>query len=207
MPARKNLVGCVFGRWEVLSYGGPGAVGATWLCRCDCGNERAVNASSLLAGTSASCGCVGLQKFVQRATKHGHNRRTTTGRSTTYDTWAGMLRRCKDERHPSYRNYGGKGVTVCDGWKSFGVFLSDMGERPEGKTLDRIDNNKGYSKDNCRWMTMLEQGNNRANNHHLTHNGETHTIAEWSRILGIKVGTIRARVCRGLSDEDALKPT
>lgn len=201
MPARKNLTGCVFGRWSVVDYAGPGQVGATWLCKCLCGTDRVVNAGSLLAGTSTSCGCVSTEKLVGRNTTHGHN---TKGQSPTYRTWRAMLRRCNDPTHTSYSNYGGKGIKVCDEWKSFDRFLEDMGERPEGKTLDRIDGDGFYSKDNCRWMDMQEQANNRVNNHHLQFQGKSLTIAEWARELGINVSTIRVRLLRGKSTEEAL---
>jgi hypothetical protein len=116
-----------------------------------------------------------------------------------------MLRRCNDPKQTGYQNYGGKGVTVCEDWKTFEGFLADMGEREDGKTLDRIDGNGNYEKSNCRWFDMKEQANNRSNNHLLTHNGETHTVAQWAEILGIKDGTIRGRLFRGFSTEDALK--
>lgn len=115
-----------------------------------------------------------------------------------------MLRRCNDPKHTSYSNYGGKGIEVCDEWKSFERFLDDMGQRPEGKTLDRIENDKVYSKDNCRWMSMHEQANNRDNNVRLNYQGKSLTIAEWARELGINVNTIRVRLLRGKSTEDAL---
>lgn len=202
MPARKNLIGCVFGRWSVLDYAGTSGQGAMWTCRCECGTEKAVHASSLLHGKSESCGCWAREKLSLDKTTHGH---LAGGKqSPTYTCWRGMLRRCSDSEHPSYSNYGGKGVSVCERWMSFDAFLEDMGERPDGKTLDRVDGAKGYSKENCRWFTMKEQANNRANNHLLTFRGETHTVARWAEILGIKEGTIRARLCRGASDEDAL---
>lgn len=204
MPARKNLVGCVFERWTVLEYAGPGTVGATWRCRCECGTERVVNANSLMAGTSASCGCFASEMAGATHTIHGHNSRTR-GQSPTYISWRSMLKRCNDPRQPGYQNYGGKGIKVCEEWKSFEKFLADMGERPEGKTLDRIDGNGNYEKSNCRWFDMTEQANNRSNNHHLTYKCETHTVAQWAKILNIPVGTIRARLFRGFGTEDALK--
>lgn len=198
MPKRIELTGLEFGRWTVLGYHGSSGQGAMWNCRCKCGTERPTYASSLLSGRSKSCGCDRDGSVV-----HGHNRKS--GQSPTYKAWRNMVRRCTDPNHPSYRNYGGKGIKVCREWRRFDGFLSDMGERPDGKTLDRIDSSKGYSKNNCRWITMQEQGNNRANNHRITHNGETHTVAEWARILGIKDGTIRARLSRGFSDSEALR--
>ena len=204
MPARKNLSGCVFGGWKVIEYAGPGQVGATWKCVCESGTERIVNANSLIAGTSTSCGCVGTKKFIASNLRHGHNSRERW-QSPTYKSWRNMLRRCNDTKHGSYSNYGGRGIKVCEEWNTFEQFLADMGDRPEDKTLDRIDGDKGYSKENCRWMNMTEQANNRANNHRLTYQGETHTIAEWAVKLGIKDGTIRARLFRGFSTEDALQ--
>lgn len=203
MPARKNLQGKSFGRWTVENYGGPGTCGATWYCKCDCGTLRRVNANSLLSGASTSCGCSGAEALAKRATVHGHN---TKGQSETYKRWRNMLSRCNDPSHTSFRNYGAKGITVDPRWaKSFVAFLEDMGECPKGKTLDRIDGTKGYCKDNCRWFTMKEQGNNRNNNRYLTFRGETRNVVAWAEILGIKEGTIRARLSRGATDEDALR--
>ncbi len=203
MPARKNLIGCVFGRWTVIDYAGPGPVGATWTCICECGSERVVNANSLMAGTSVSCGCYAREVAGTLHTTHGHNTKKT-GQSPTYKSWRNMLRRCTDAKHPSYPNYGGRGITVCEEWKLFINFLSDMGERPDTKTLDRIDSDKGYSKANCQWMTMREQANNTARNTWLTHEGETLTIAEWARKIGVAESAIRARVYRGKSAAEAL---
>lgn len=199
MPARRELDGQVFGLWTVLKYHGSSGQGAMWLCRCECGTERPTYASSLVTGRSLSCGCARPGNI-----KHGHN--AGAGQSPTYKSWRNMLARCGNPKHAAYHVYGGRGIAVCAEWHSFVQFLEDMGERPKGKTLDRIDNNKGYSKANCRWLTMREQCSNRANNHRITHNGESHIISEWARLLGIKEGTIRARVCRGFSDADALKP-
>lgn len=203
MPARKNLAGCVFGRWTVVDYACSSGQGAMWNCECECGTQKAVHASSLMSGKSVSCGCFMRDDLSRRAKRHGHNTKRE-GQSPTYRTWRAMLRRCNDPAHTSYSNYGGKGIRVCDEWSSFDKFLEDMGERPEGKTLDRIDGDGFYSKDNCRWMDMQEQANNRVNNHHLQFQGKSLTIAEWSRELGINVNTIRVRLLRGKSTEEAL---
>ena len=150
-----------------------------------------------------SCGCFASEIATATHTTHGHNKRS--GQSPTYKSWRNMLRRCTDVKHPSYANYGGRGISVCEEWMVFSGFLRDMGERPETKTLDRIDSNGNYEKSNCRWLDMKEQANNRSSNHLLTHNGETHTVAQWAEKLGIKDGTIRARLFRGFSVEDALR--
>lgn len=203
MPARKNLVGCVFERWTVVEYAGPGSSCAQWLCRCSCGVERVVNSASLVSGRSSSCGCFAKEMASINSMSHGHN--TNSGQSPTYKSWRSMLRRCNDPKQPGYKNYGGKGIKVCEEWKVFSNFLADMGEREIGKTLDRIDGNGNYEKGNCRWFDMKEQANNRSNNHHLTHNGETHTVSQWAEKLNISDGTIRARLFRGFSTEDALR--
>ena len=203
MPARKNLIGCEFGRWKVIDYAGPGGSCAMWLCRCQCGSEKSVTSSSLLNGRSKSCGCYLKESARKRQLIHGHN--TKKGQSPTYKSWRAMLKRCDDPKQVGYHNYGGKGIGVCDEWRSFECFLRDMGERPDGKTLDRIDNSLGYTKENCRWMSMKEQANNRSTNTRLTHQGKTHTISEWADILGIKRVTISTRLFRGASIEDALK--
>lgn len=203
MPAIKNLIGCIFGRWEVLEYAGSSGQGAKWRCRCECGTERPVNASALISGKSSSCGCA-ARDANSLAARHGHMRGGK--QSPTYSAWRSMLRRCSDAAHPSYANYGGRGIKVCERWKSFEAFLEDMGDRPEGKTLDRVNGNGDYCKENCRWLTMKEQANNRANNHLLSYRGETRTVSQWASVLGIREGTIRSRLFRGATDEEALRP-
>lgn len=203
MPARKNLVGCVFERWTVIEYAGPSKNCAKWLCRCSCGVEKVVYSNSLITGRSSSCGCFAKEMASLNRMEHGHN--TRSGQSPTYKSWRNMLRRCTDPKHGSFKNYGGRGIKVCEEWKTFDKFLADMGERESGKTLDRIDSNGNYEKSNCRWFDMKEQANNRTNNHHLTHNGETHTVSQWAEKLNISDGTIRARLFRGFSTEDALR--
>lgn len=131
----------------------------------------------------------------------------THGLSLTpeYYIWADMIRRCTDNRDPSYKSYGARGIKVCPSWRSVTTFVEDMGQRPSPRhTLDRIDNSLGYCKSNCRWATRLVQGNNKRNNHCLTHNGVTRTLAGWERETGIKQSTIRQRLKYGWSVSDAL---
>lgn len=121
----------------------------------------------------------------------------------THKTWDCMKQRCKGGGD-SGPQYVAKGITYPDSWEDFRGFLADMGERPEGCTLDRIDNTKGYSKENCRWATPKEQGRNRDNNRVLSWRGETRCVSEWAEVLGIKVKTLQTRLHRGWSTEDAL---
>ena len=197
----KDLTGQKFGRLLVIqkaeSYKSPkGQVQSRWLCKCDCGNAVIVHGSSLKKGTTESCGC----KRTEIHTKHGY--------STTrlYSIWQAMHHRCEDLKNIGYHRYGAEGKTVCDEWREFEPFYNwaMFHGYKEGLTIDRIDSTKGYSPDNCRWATMKEQQNNRRNNHRITHNGETYTLAEWAEIKSIKQATISSRLKRGWSIERAL---
>lgn len=123
---------------------------------------------------------------------HGHGGRT---RSPTYDTWAGMIDRCVNPNNKRFARYGGRGITVCERWRnSFSAFLQDMGERPEGKSIDRINNDGNYEPGNCRWATRKEQQNNLHNNLVIEFNGVRRTIHEWADVTGIKTNTLRRRL-------------
>ena len=111
-----------------------------------------------------------------------------------YSTWRSMLQRCCNPHLPEYKNYGGRGITVCAQWMTFEGFFSDMGARPSGLTLDRIDNNKNYEKTNCRWATRSEQLRNTRRTHYITFQDETHCLTEWAILLGIKPHTLAARI-------------
>ncbi len=161
-----DLTNTKFGKLTALSYEGTSKSGhALWKCICDCGNEKVTRSSALRKGEVVSCGCIhrenarklGLSKRV-----HGHN---SSGKSTTYYTWCGMKERCSNPNSVSYKYYGAKGVTYHDDWEDFNNFLRDMGERPEGLTLDRINPYGNYEKNNCRWSTQEEQVSNKRVNY------------------------------------------
>ena len=122
-----------------------------------------------------------------------------------YHTWRNMVNRCTNSNRPDYERYGGRGITVCARWiDSPQLFIDDMGERPAGHSIDRIDNDKGYSPDNCRWATASQQGKNTRRARKITHNGLTLCLSEWSEKLGIPRLTIYRRLRRGMSVADAL---
>lgn len=134
---------------------------------------------------------------------HGHTR---GGKQTSeYMIWSAMICRCVNVNHKNFADYGGRGITVCARWRnSFEAFFEDMGGRPAGTSIDRIDNAKGYYKENCRWATKIQQVRNKRTNRLLTLNGVTHCSAEWSELLGFRENTIALRIRLGWSDERIL---
>ena len=199
MKPRIDLTGVRFGRLTALH-----PVPRTqkdhslrWACRCDCGNLKEIRGDKLRSGAAMSCGCLRAEVAKERNTTHG------LSRTREYYTWASMHRRCGDPNHRAYKHYGGRGVTVCPEWSDFLIFLSDMGERPSETTLDRVDNNRGYSKENCRWATWAEQVSNTRQTLVYTVKGETRTHAEWARELSISSSALSSRLKIGLSVEQA----
>lgn len=191
-----DLKGSRFGRWRVLSFSHKnGSDQVYWSCVCDCGTKREVKAASLRSGVSMSCGCY----HKDRVTTHGMTK------TKTFKSWDSMKQRCANPVSPDYYKYGERGITVCDRWiHSFDNFLEDMGERPKGRTLDRIDNDGNYEKSNCRWATTVEQLSNRRNTVRIYYQGSMKTIRELSELSGMKQKIIRDRVYAGWPIEKAL---
>lgn len=158
-------VGDKYGRWEVIDKAEFDAKRRLWHCRCECGTKRLIMDSQLKNGESQSCGCLRRDKCRNLNYSHGHTSSDQCANihscTRTYSTWSAMKTRCNNPKHKRFHYYGGRGITYCDKWESFEGFLADMGERPQGKSLDRIDVNGCYCKDNCRWATDIEQANNK----------------------------------------------
>lgn len=154
-----DLTGKIFGRLTVLKrIGSSGDKRAIWLCLCKCGNKKEVIGKLLRNSHVRSCGC--LFKEGKNNLKHGHKRGK---QSKTYTCWCNMVARCTNPKYTQYKDYGGRGITICKQWLKFENFLEDIGEIPKGLTLDRINNNENYSPKNCKLSTMKEQCNNRRN--------------------------------------------
>jgi len=155
-----DLAGKFYGKLTVISLSGRNKRrGSTWLCRCECGNEKVIPADSLSKGRSNSCGCASNALRSAAMTRHGHAVRHQA--SGTYSSWAAAINRCNRPSFHQYADYGGRGIRVCARWMDFATFLQDMGERPEGCSLDRVDPNGNYEPGNCRWATKSEQAKNK----------------------------------------------
>lgn len=153
-PRNRDLTGQRFGRLIIMTRAPSRGYRTYWNVRCDCGTEKEVSQSVLVTGKAKSCGCFNAENRAVINTKHGKVN------TPTYISWCSMWARCTNSKLKSYANYGGRGVSVCEEWKDFSVFLSDMGERPNGTSIDRINVNGNYEPSNCRWATPSEQRRN-----------------------------------------------
>ena len=198
-------VGSRFGRLIVTGWAYTSRTGnAMCNCRCDCGREKQVRATSLRKGYVASCGCLGDENRKKSYPKHGAccGVRRGGGRSGAYKSWTAMWQRCTNPNHFAHERYAPLGV--CEKWRSFTSFLDDMGDRPAGTSIDRIDNERGYEPGNCRWATHRQQQRNNQRTRRITANGQTKLLCEWAEETGIRAGTIRERLRAGWSPERAV---
>ena len=175
---RLNLVNQKFGRLIVTDFAYSKNGRSYWKCKCECGNYKDISGKDLKRGTIRSCGCLRIETSRKRMTTHGSTD------SRLYNIWCSMKQRCEHptkEKH--LRDYKNRGITVCDEWHDFAVFQKWALKNgyKDNLSIDRIDNNKGYCPDNCRWADIYIQANNKRNNHWLTYNNKTLTIAQWSR--------------------------
>lgn len=192
-----DITGAKYNRLTVVKLASlKGSDGPEWECLCDCGNTKIISGHNLKRGHTKSCGC--LFKEIRKTAFITHGRTKTP----EYRSWNAMKQRCTNPKHSAYIYYGGRGITVCPEWlNSFEQFLFDMGEKPNQKmSIERIDVNEGYYKDNCKWATAHTQTRNTTRNLNITINGITKCAADWAKQSGISQDAITNRYRRGIRD-------
>lgn len=201
-----DLTGQRFGRLVVLERAENSKRGNTrWKCKCDCGNERVIEGNALRREHTKSCGC--------RAKEVAKSINTTHSESYTrlYRIWSQMIQRCTNPKQKRYPDYGGRGITICEEWKHSYIAFRNWAmangydeNAPKGQcTIDRIDNDRGYSPDNCQWTTITEQNRNKRNLHYVTINSETKPVAEWCKQYNLSHQTVHSRLRNGRTPEEA----
>jgi len=188
-----------FGRLTVIRPHHKTYYGSTyWTCVCDCGTQKEIKGESLRSGAVVSCGCFLRETARTTFTTHG------LSNTRAHKIWRHMRSRCSKPKNPAYRHYGGRGISVCERWDKFENFLEDMGTPPDGFSIERIDNSKSYSPDNCKWGDWFEQANNTRKNVFIEYKGEKKTIAQWAKQLNIHHATLTGRYNSGWSPEDII---
>jgi hypothetical protein len=197
---RKDLTGQRFGRLVVRRLVGRNEKrNYIWDCVCDCGEIKVVQGVALAQGWTMSCGCL-HSELVKRPRTHG------MAGTREHNIWEGMRNRCNNPNNKDYYHYGGRGIKYDLRWEDFAKFFEDMGSCPPGHTLDRIDNDKSYGPENCRWSSRKQQARNKRNVKSLTLDGVTRTVPEWADLLGISSSLINSRLSKGWTTEEALSP-
>lgn len=185
MPRLINLIGQKFGKLTAIKRIDNNQCSTNkWLCECECKQEKVVTENNLTNGNTNSCGCLKI--------KHGHNKNGK--QSIKYKSWSSMVQRCTNINNRRYKEYGGKGIAVCEEWLQFEIFDKDMpGWKPELQ-IDRINNNQGYCKENCRWATRKQQQRNKRNNRYETYKGKRQLVIEWAEGYNIPYKVLWARL-------------
>lgn len=168
-----------------------------WMAECDCGGKAVVRSSRLVSGETQSCGCLRVERIKAANTSHGMTN------TKTWKVWSSMWERCTNEASPHFKGYGARGISVCERWKEFPNFLEDMGVKPAGKSLDRINNNGNYEPSNCRWADCKTQSRNRRSSVVVNLNGRAVLSAEIADALGVDPSVISRRLRAGWSAERA----
>lgn len=199
----QEITGMKFGRLTVIEFVGYNDTkDRHYKCVCECGTEVVTRRKSLINGGKKSCGCWYREYQQNKSITHGHGTHKYVDR--TYSSWRSMLDRCKNERSVSFDRYGGRGIKVCDRWCRFENFLEDMGERPDGTTLDRIDTGGDYEPKNCKWSTIKEQARNQRRTIYVEFRGQTVPLSQLAEEYGIGRTTLTERIKRGWDVERAV---
>ena len=193
-----DIVGKRFGKLTALSFLPDDGKYAYFMFQCDCGNTKRILAQSAMSGNTTSCGCVQKAALLKANTIHGQSGKR---RTKTYNSWAGMMDRCEWGGHPTaYPKYGGAGIKVCERWHTFELFFQDMGERPPGTSIERVDGTKGYSPDNCKWATQLEQNLNTTRTVKVKFGGEVALVYHLCEKFKLSRTVVRSRAVRRGND-------
>ena len=197
---KNDLAGKRFGRWIVVSESEKRTKSryVYWVCKCDCGTIKDIASNNLLNGVTTSCGCLRKERLTVRNKTHNGSK------TRLYSIWSSMIQRCTNPNNKDFKEYGGRGVSVCEEWRNFEAFLNDMGECPIGMSIDRIDVNGNYEPCNCRWATDEQQSRNRRSVRNIEFNGETKLLSDWAKQYGISRTTLADRLNRGWNIETAL---
>jgi len=186
-----DLTGQRFERLVVVSRATNNDEGsARWNCLCDCGGTTIALCRDLRSGNTHSCGCFCKDRIREVNSTHGMSE------TSTYSIWKTLRQRCANPNDPAYKNYGGRGITVCDRWNRFENFYEDMGERPSSMSIDRRDNNGNYCPENCSWETRKNQNRNARSNVTIKYDGKTQCMAAWAEELCVDYETLRRRLKR-----------
>lgn len=198
-----DLTGQRFGKLTVIERGENKGKYTTWICKCDCGNIKRIRTDALRSGVTVSCGKHQLDHLKNRQYKYPQDVRNRRIRNV----WHGMMRRCNDEKDRSFKNYGGRGIKVCEEWNDYVSFArwAMRNGYSRNLTLDRIDNDGNYEPSNCKWSTQHEQRCNKQNSRRETINGITKTVSEWAKEYGVHPNTVYRRLDRGISINNALR--
>ena len=207
-PHFVNRVGQRYEKLEVIKYVGMAKHAVYYLCRCECGNEKIVKYASLCSGNTTSCGCTHQEKMRKKMTTHGMAGQGNN-RHPLYKVYSGMKSRCYNPNHKYWSCYGKRGITICDEWIGETGYLNFYNWAMEngyekGLTIDRIDTDKGYSPDNCRWTDSFTQGNNTSANTYMTCGFYTFTISIWCKITGLTNSNVMYRKSCGWTDEEII---
>lgn len=209
----KNFTGRIFGRLTVERLDSMAKGRSHWVCLCECGRSLIVSGNHLQRGHTKSCGCYHLDVITKHGVSKDRARRSTlTGdaalKALAYTSWQCMRSRCNHPGHYGFHNYGGRGISVCDRWNSFLLFLEDVGLPPSLEhTIERNGNNGDYCPGNCSWATRKEQANNRRDNHPVTIDGVTRTISEWADAAGLRYHCLLSRIRHGVTGTALLQPS
>jgi hypothetical protein len=178
---RKDITGNKYGKLTAISFVSCINKKTTWLFKCECGVEKEIKINNVMYNGTMSCGCLRIENFLSG----GSNKKHGKSKSNTYRIWDTMKQRCTNPNNNSYKRYGKRGIVFCKRWYKFENFLEDMGEKPKGHTLERINNNLGYNRKNCRWATPKEQARNKRNTVYFEYFGEKKALAQWCEELNI----------------------